>query len=76
MKTFFEYMVVCEEFRNSSTIANKPVYVRKEGEIAYSLAEDVFTPNTNVEEIREDFLKKLKLLRNAALPEGWKGMTS
>ena len=64
------------EFRDASTIENKPVYVRKEGEIAYSLAEDVFTPSTNVEEIREEFLKKLKLLRNAALPEDWKGMTS
>ena len=29
-----------------------------------------------IEEIREEFLKKLKLLRNAALPEDWKGMTS
>jgi hypothetical protein len=46
------------EFRDASTIENKPVYVRKEGEIAYSLAEDVFTPSTNVEEIREEFLKK------------------
>ena len=69
-------MTTFKEFRSASTIENKPVYVRKEGEMTYSFADDVFTPSTNVEEIREDFLKKLKLIRNAALPEGWKGMTS
>jgi len=69
MKTF-------EEFRNSSTIADKPVYVRKDGELSYDIAEDVYAPGIGVGESKKDFLARMKALRNAHLPEGWKGMKS
>ena len=69
MKTF-------AEFRNSTTVASKPVYTRKEGEVAYDLAEDVFKPGIGINITKEEFLKRLKLLRNASLPNNWKGMTS
>ena len=69
MKTF-------AEFRSASTIAGKPVYVRREGELSYELAEDVFTPGIGMGESKENLLKRLKALRNAGLPKNWKGMTS
>jgi len=69
MKTF-------AEFRNSTIVASKPVYTRKEGEVTYDLAEDVFTPGIGVNITKEEFLKRLKLLRNTSLPKDWKGMTS
>ena len=69
MKTF-------NEFRNASTIADKPVYVRRKGELSYELAEDVYAPGISVGESKKDFLAKMKALRNAHLPENWKGMKS
>jgi len=64
------------EFRAASTIAEKPVYIRREGEQTYDLADDVFTPGTGVKESKKEFLTRLKELRNAGLPANWKGMTS
>ena len=69
MKTF-------NEFRKATIVAPKPVYVKREGEVSYELAEDVFAPGIGVGESQEDFLARLKELRNAHLPENWKGMTS
>ena len=69
MKTF-------EEFRKGTTIAEKPVYVRKDGELSYEIAEDVYAPGIGVGESQEDFLARMKALRNALLPENWKGMKS
>ena len=64
------------EFRNKTSIAQKPVYIRKEGEQTYDLASDVFTPGIGVKESKEEFLAKLKELRNASLPLDWKGIKS
>jgi hypothetical protein len=64
------------EFREASTIAEKPVYIRREGEQTYDLASDVFTPGIGVKESKEEFLTRLKELRNAGLPANWKGMRS
>ena len=64
------------DFRKASTVAEKPVYVRKEGEQTYDLASDVFTPGIGVKESKEEFLAKLKELRNASLPLDWKGIKS
>ena len=64
------------EFRNKTSIAEKPVYIRKEGEQTYDLASDVFTPGIGVKESKEEFLAKLKELRNASLPLDWKGIKS
>ena len=52
MKTF-------AEFRNSSTIASKPVYTRKVGEVAYDLAEDVFKPGIGINIICLPYLSSL-----------------
>jgi hypothetical protein len=67
MKTF-------EEFRNASTIADKPVYVRKDGELSYDIAEDVYAPGIGIGESQENFLARMKILRNAHLPEDWEGI--
>jgi len=64
------------EFRNKTVIAEKPVYIRKEGEQTYDLAQDVFIPGIGVQESKEDFLTRLKNLRNAGLPLNWKGIKS
>ena len=42
MKTF-------EEFRKGTTIAEKPVYVRKDGELSYDVSEDVYAPGITPE---------------------------
>jgi hypothetical protein len=65
MKSFKEYATM-----------EKPVYVRRENELSYDLSDDVFKPGLNKKDNREALLVKLKSLRNAALPDGWKGMTS
>jgi len=62
------------DFRKASTVAEKPVYIRKEGEQTYDLASDVFTPGIGIKESKEEFLTRLKELRNASLPVNWKGM--
>ena len=62
------------DFRKASTVAEKPVYIRKEGEQTYDLASDVFTPGIGIEESKEEFLVRLKELRNAGLPANWKGI--
>jgi len=62
------------DFRKASTVAEKPVYIRKEGEQTYDLASDVFTPGIGIKESKEEFLARLKELRNAGLPVNWKGM--
>jgi len=62
------------EFREASTVAEKPVYIRREGEQTYDLADDVFTPGIGVKESKEEFLANLKELRNACLPANWKGI--
>jgi len=64
------------DFRKASTVAEKPVYVRKEGEQTYDLASDVFIPGIGVNESKEEFLARLKELRNAGLPANWKGIKS
>jgi len=64
------------EFREASTVAEKPVYIRREGEQTYDLASDVFTPGIGVKESKEEFLVRLKELRNAGLPANWKGIRS
>ena len=64
------------DFRKASTIAEKPVYIRREGELTYDLADDVFTPGIGVKESKEEFLARLKELRNAGLPANWKGIRS
>ena len=64
------------EFRKASTVAEKPVYIRREGEQTYDLAGDVFTPGVGVKESKEEFLTRLKELRNAGLPANWKGIRS
>jgi hypothetical protein len=64
------------EFREASTIAEKPVYIRREGEQTYDLASDVFTPGIGIKESKEEFLVRLKELRNAGLPANWKGIRS
>ena len=67
MKTF-------AEFRDSISIAPNPVYVRENAdELAYDIAEDVFKPEIDVKAEREAFRAKLKELRDAALPKGWRG---
>ena len=64
------------EFREASTVAEKPVYIRREGEQTYDLASDVFTPGIGIKESKEEFLTRLKELRNAGLPANWKGIRS
>ena len=64
------------EFRKASTVAEKPVYIRRKGELTYDLASDVFTPEIGVKESKEEFLANLKELRNASLPANWKGIRS
>ena len=65
------------EFRKSSTIEEKPIYTRREGEVTYDLVdENVFKPLIGKGETKEEFRKKLKELRNAGLPENWKGIKS
>ena len=64
------------DFRKASTVAEKPVYIRREGEQTYDLASDVFVPGIGIKESKEKFLARLKTLRNAGLPSNWKGMTS
>jgi hypothetical protein len=64
------------EFREASTVAEKPVYIRREGEQTYDLASDVFTPGIGIKESKEEFLVRLKKLRNAGLPVNWKGIRS
>jgi hypothetical protein len=64
------------EFREASTVAEKPVYIRREGEQTYDLASDVFTPGIGIKESKEEFLVRLKELRNAGLPANWKGIRS
>ena len=56
-------------------IEEKPIYTRREGEVGYDLVdENVFKPLIGKHESKEEFRKKLKVLRNAGLPKGiWKG---
>jgi len=65
MKSFVEFAV-----------APKPVYVKKEGDVAYDLSEDVFVPEIGIKESREHYRKRLKQIREAAFPKNWKGMVS
>ena len=64
------------DFRKASTVAEKPVYIRRKGELTYDLADDVFTPGIGIKESKEEFLARLKELRNAGLPTNWKGIRS
>jgi hypothetical protein len=57
-------------------IDDRPIYVRKEGELTYDLSEDVFIPEIGIKESREQYLKRLKQMREAALPKNWKGIVS
>jgi hypothetical protein len=65
MKSFVEFVV-----------APKPIYVRKEDDVAYGLSEDVFVPEIGIKESRESYRKRLKQIREAALPKNWKGIVS
>jgi len=64
------------DFRKASTVAEKPVYIRRKGELTYDLADDVFIPGSGIKESKEEFLARLKELRNAGLPTNWKGIRS
>jgi hypothetical protein len=65
MRSFVEFVV-----------GPKPIYVRKDGDVAYDLSEDVFVPEIGIKESRESYRKRLKQIREAALPKNWKGMVS
>ena len=65
MRSFVEFVV-----------DHRPIYVRKEGELAYDLSEDVFVPEIGSKESRESYRKRLKQIREAALPKNWKGIVS
>ena len=58
-----------------SFLEERPIYIRRDGELTYDLSEDVFDPNIR-ETSKEKYLKRLKEIREAALPKGWKGMRS
>jgi len=65
MRSFVEFVV---DYR--------PIYVRKEGELTYDLSEDVFVPDIGIKESRKHYRKRLKQIREAALPKNWKGIVS
>ena len=65
MRSFVEFVV-----------DQRPIYIRKEGELIYDLSEDVFVPEIGIKESRERYRKRLKQIREAALPKNWKGMVS
>jgi len=65
MRSFVEFVV-----------DRRPIYVRKEGELTYDLSEDVFVPEIGIKESREGYRKRLKQIREAALPKNWKGIVS
>ena len=56
-------------------LEDRPIYIRRDGELSYDLSEDVFDPNIR-ETSKEKYLRRLKEIREAALPKGWKGMRS
>ena len=60
----------------SNFVADRPIYVRKEGELTYDLSEDVFIPGIGIKETKSDYQARLKKIREAALPKNWKGMVS
>ena len=65
MRSFVEFVV-----------DDRPIYVRKKGELTYDISEDVFIPGIGIKESRENYQKRLKQIREAALPKNWKGMVS
>jgi hypothetical protein len=65
MRSFVEFVV-----------DHRPIYVRKEGELTYDLSEDVFVPEIGIKESREQYRRRLKQIREAALPKNWKGIVS
>ena len=65
MRSFVEFVV-----------DQRPIYIRKEGELIYDLSEDVFVPEIGIKESRERYRKRLKQIREAALPKNWKGIVS
>ena len=44
--------------------------------LVYLVFEDVFVPEIGIKESREGYRKRLKQIREAALPKNWKGIVS
>tara|TARA_R110000824_G_scaffold49838_33_gene139768 strand:+ start:365 stop:565 length:201 start_codon:yes stop_codon:yes gene_type:complete len=65
-----------KSFREYQDSAIKPVYVRKDDEVIYDLADDVFIPGISTKDTKESINARLKALRIAAMPKNWKGMKS
>ena len=65
-----------KSFREYQDSAIKPVYVRKDGEITYDFADDVFNPEIGTKETKESMRARLTALRLASMPKNWKGIKS
>ena len=65
-----------KSFREYQDSAIKPVYVRKDDEVTYDLADDVFIPGITTKDTKENLRAKLRALRIASMPKNWKGMKS